>query len=220
MNPGAAGQVARKFAVGLTGGIGSGKSTVAALFQAHGALVIDSDAISHQLTQADGQAIPAIQQAFGSECIDADGALNRAWMRQLVFSSKSAKEQLESILHPLIRARMQALAGEATSAPYLLLVVPLLFEAPNYRELVQRTLVVDCPEADQIARTMRRNALTEAEVRAIMAQQLPRAERLRRADDVIGNDGTLDDLRERVALLHQTYARLSSEATYLPSGRN
>jgi dephospho-CoA kinase len=217
---GAPGQVARKFAVGLTGGIGSGKSTVAALFQEQGARVIDSDAISHQLTQANGQAIPAIREAFGGDCIGHDGALNRAWMRQLVFSSKTAKEQLESILHPLIRTRMQALGGEATSAPYLVLVVPLLFEAANYRELVQRALVVDCPEADQIARTMRRSALTEAEVRAIMAQQLPRAERLRRADDVIRNDGTLDDLRQRVAVLHQSYVRLSSESTCLSSGRN
>lgn len=218
MNPQAPGPAVRKFSVGLTGGIGCGKSTVAALFQEYGVRVIDSDAISHQLTQADGAAIPAIRQEFGDDCIGADGALDRARMRQLVFSQASARKRLEGILHPLIRERMLTVAQEPTPAPYLLLVVPLLFEAPNYRELVQRALVVDCPEADQIARTMRRSGLTEGEVRAIMAQQLRRSERLARADDVVHNGGTLAELRREVARLHERYSRLSSESPYLSSG--
>lgn len=210
--------LSKKLFVGLTGGIGSGKSTVAELFQESGAAVIDSDLLSHQLAQAGGEAIPEIRAAFGPEFLDANGALDRAKMRQLVFSNPDAKRRLESILHPMIRSHMLAQALATETAPYVLLVVPLLFETPNYHELVQRTLVVDCPEATQIARTMQRSSLSEAEVRAIMAQQLARPERLRRADDVIHNDGTMDQLRQQVAELHILYTRLSSGSTHLPSG--
>lgn len=201
------------YRVGLTGGIGSGKSAVAALFQEQGISVIDSDAISRQLTQAGGAAIPEIRAAFGAAYVEAGGALNRAKMRALVFSDPGARKRLEAILHPQIRAEMLAQAEAAAASPYLLLVVPLLFEAPNYRELAQRTLVVDCAEETQVVRTMQRSALSAAEVRAIMAQQMPRAERLRQADDVIHNDGGMDELRRQVLQLHLTYLSRSSEIT-------
>ncbi len=197
------------YRVGLTGGIGSGKSTVAALFADCGATVIDSDAISHRLTQSGGAAIAAIRAAFGDGYIDTDGALDRAHMRQRVFSDPAAKLQLEAILHPLIRAQMLAQA-EASTAPYLLLVVPLLFETAGYLSLVHRTLVVDCTEALQVVRAMQRGGLDEQTVRAIIATQIPRAERLRRADDVIQNNGSSDDLRRQVEQLHQRYLAISS----------
>lgn len=200
----------RRLHVGLTGGIGSGKSTVAALFKEHGVAVVDSDAISHQLTQPGGAAIAAIRSAFGDGYIDASGALHRAQMRQLVFADVAAKKQLENILHPLIRAQMLAQAQAANTAPYLLLVVPLLFEKGDYHALVQRALAVDCAPATQVARAMRRSGLDEQEVRAIMAQQITRAERLERADDIIRNDGDLDTLRLQVGRLHRQYLSFSA----------
>ncbi len=199
-----------RYCVGLTGGIGSGKSTVASLFREQGIVVIDSDVISHQLTQAGGAAIALIGMAFGEEYLTAGGALDRAKMRELVFSDAAAKHRLEAILHPLIRAQMLAQA-QAASSRYLLMVVPLLFEAHGYLELMQRVLVVDCAEDIQVARAMQRSALDERAVRAIMAQQVSRVDRLRRADDVIHNDGSLDELRGQVERLHQEYLRRSSE---------
>ncbi|MFZ1766325.1 MAG: dephospho-CoA kinase [Candidatus Nitrotoga sp.] len=203
------------YRVGLTGGIGSGKSTVASLFKEFGALVIDSDVISHQVTQSGGMAIAAIRTAFGDNYIDASGALDRASMRQLIFSDHAAKLKLEAILHPLIRAQILVQIDTANihsppASPYLLLVIPLLFETLNYHELVQRTLVVDCAEATQITRTMQRSGLDEQTVHAIMASQITRAERLRLADDIIQNDGDLNILRQRVAKLHQYYQAISS----------
>ena len=198
------------YRVGLTGGIGSGKSTVAALFKKCGVIVIDSDTISHQLTQAGGAAITAIRAAFGDSYINADGVLDRRRMRQLVFSDAAAKQQLEGIMHPLIRTQMLAQAQVANTAPYLLLVVPLLFEAADYQALAQRILVVDCAPATQVARAVRRSGLDEQEVRAIMAQQITRAERLKRADDIIQNDADLDTLRLQVERLHRRYLSFSA----------
>ncbi len=194
--------------VGLTGGIGCGKSTVSALFAQLGVAIIDSDTISHQLTQPQGDAIEPIRSAFGDDYLDASGALDRARMRQLVFADPAAKLRLEAILHPLIRARMLAQASTYNSSPYLLMVIPLLFESPNYQTLVQGTLVVDCSEATQIARTVQRNGLDETTVRAIMATQIARAERLRRADEIIRNDGDLSALQQQVSQLHQHYLTL------------
>ena len=199
-----------KCRVGLTGGIGSGKSTIAGMFADCGVAVIDSDEISHRLTQAAGAAIAPIRATFGDDYIDASGALDRAHMRQLAFSDPAAKRRLEAILHPLIRTQMLAHAQAADAAPYLLLVIPLLFEAPGYQELVQSTLVVDCEEATQVARARQRSGLDEQSVRAIMATQISRAERLRRADQIIQNDGDLDALRQRVKQLHQSYLNISA----------
>ena len=203
------------YRVGLTGGIGSGKSTVASLFKECGVLVIDSDVISHQMTQSGGRAIAALRTTFGVDYIDASGALDRALMRQLIFSDHAAKLKLEAILHPLIRAQilMQVDNVKITTphaSSYLMLVIPLLFETLNYHELVQRTLVVDCAETTQIGRTMQRSGLDEQTVRTIMASQFTRTERLRRADEIIQNDGNLDALRQQIAKLHQHYLAISS----------
>ena len=191
--------------VGLTGGIGSGKSTVAALFAEHGAGIVDTDAIAHRLTQTGGEAIAAIRAAFGNEYIMDDGALNRAKMRGLVFSDAAAKQRLEQILHPLIREQAKAQLQQLEASPYIILVVPLLPESPAFRQLVQRVLVVDCDENTRIARVIGRSRMTEEEVRAIIARQTPRAERLQLADDVISNDAGLDSLAGQVAVLHERY---------------
>ncbi|HKB60755.1 MAG TPA: dephospho-CoA kinase [Gallionellaceae bacterium] len=198
------------YRVGLSGGIGSGKSTVAALFAELGVPIIDSDAIAHALTQPGGVAIPLIRKVFGREYVTAEGALDRARMRELVFATARAKQELEGILHPLILSRMLEAAEAAGGAPYQILVVPLLFESAGFRGVVDRALVVDCAEETQIARAMARSALSRDTVLAIMAGQLPRSERLKRADDVIENDGSLQQLRPRVAALHRFYLDRSS----------
>jgi dephospho-CoA kinase len=191
--------------VGLTGGIGSGKSTVAALFAGHGAGVVDTDVIARELTQAGGEAIAAIRSAFGDAYIAEDGSLDRAKMRRLVFSDAAEKRRLESILHPLIRESAGAQLRTLQSCPYMMLVVPLLPVSPVFRQMVQRVLVVDCDESTQVARVMGRSRLTEAEVRAIIASQPTRVDRLRLADDVIRNEAGLDSLAEQVACLHEHY---------------
>lgn len=204
------------YRVGLTGGIGSGKSTVASLFNECGVLVIDSDVISHKMTQSGGIAIAEIRATFGEDYIDASGALDRVLMRQLIFSDRAARLKLEAILHPLIRAQIlvqvdNANINSALASPYLLLVIPLLFEMPSYRELVQRALVVDCAETTQVARTIQRSGLDEQAVRAIMASQITRAERLRLADEAIQNDCNLDTLRLQVRQHHLHYKAISQE---------
>lgn len=204
------------FCVGVTGGIGSGKSRAAALFGELGADVVDSDDISREMTAAGGGAMPAIVAAFGSEVAAADGSLDRARMRRLVFEKPEARKQLESILHPRIRklARDRVMAS---AARYVLLVVPLLLETGGYRDLIRRVLVVDCDESLQISRTMQRSNLDADAVRAIMAAQLPRRERLAGADDIIYNDGDVEQLRVQVTNLHQRYLKLAAETA--PGGR-
>jgi dephospho-CoA kinase len=193
-----------RYAVGLTGGIGSGKSTVAERFAAHGVAVIDADVAALRLTQPGGAAIDAIRAAFGDRFIDATGALDRAAMRAHVFADARERRRLEAILHPMIRAASDRERAEAKS-PYVLLVVPLLFEAGDRAATVQRTLVITCDEATQVARVMRRSALSEAEVRAIIATQMPAADRIARADDVIDNGGMPEQLDAPVARLHARY---------------
>jgi dephospho-CoA kinase len=200
------------YLAGLTGGIGSGKSTVAAMFAELGARIVDTDLISHQLTQAHGQAIPEIQAVFGAQFIDQHGALDRARMRALVFGNPAEKQRLEAILHPLIHARTREQAVSPTSAPYTLVVVPLLFESGRYVGWLQRVITVDCPENIQIARTTRRGNLAETAVRAIMAQQLGRDERLRLADDVIDNSGSLEQLRLQVVEIHRRLSAFAAES--------
>jgi dephospho-CoA kinase len=195
------------FCVGLTGGIGAGKSAAAEMFAELGAAVVDTDAISRELTAARGAAMPAIAGQFGPEYVAADGSLERARMRRLVFGNAAAREGLEAILHPLIRARARE-GVAAAQAPYAMLVVPLLFETGAYLDLMQRTLVVDCSEALQVERATRRSAISAEEVRAIMASQLPRAARRARADDVLDNEDGLPALRRQVEALHGTYLGL------------
>lgn len=192
------------FCVGLTGGIGCGKTSVSRLFAGLGAGVVDTDEISHALTAAGGAAMGLIESTFGADFIQADGALDRAAMRALVFADGAAKAHLEAILHPMIHARAR-IAVEQSTAPYTILVVPLLLETGSYRDVINRVLVVDCDECLQIARSMQRSGLTEAQVRAIMASQLSRSARRAGAHDVLMNDGSRDDLLEQVYLLHQTY---------------
>lgn len=196
------------YIVGLTGGIGSGKSTVATLFAELGVPVIDTDTISHQLTRPGGAAIAAIRNTFGDKYIDASGALDRAKMRQLVFTDANAKLLLEKILHPLILAQTRTQV-ETISAPYAILVIPLLFETTDYRGWLSRTLTVDCAEETQIARAISRSGLSEQTVRAIMARQLSREQRLKLADDTIRNDDTLIELRREVFELNRRYLSLA-----------
>lgn len=198
------------YLVGLTGGIGSGKSTVAILFKECGITVVDSDEISHQLTRAGGEAIAAIRAEFGNEFIDGNGALDRARMRHLAFADAYSKGRLEAVLHPMIREKMLEQIRANSAEPYLLLVIPLLLEADNYRELVQRILVVDCAEETQLARAMRRSGMVEPEVRAIMARQISREERLKCADDIILNEADMDSLRAKVKQLHRKYLDIST----------
>lgn len=194
----------KHWTVGLTGGIGSGKSSVAHLFETLGASVIDSDALAHELTAVGGAAIPAIRQSFGDALITAEGALDRARMRALAFGHPPLKQQLEAILHPMIGARADALMAQA-SGPYVIRMIPLLIEAGDPRGRFNRVLVVDCPEALQIERTMARSALSRAEVEAIMAQQVSRTQRRAYADDVIDNSGPPDALKPQVETLHRLY---------------
>ena len=192
--------------VGLTGGIGSGKSAAAALFAERGITVVDTDAIAHALTAPGGAAMPAIRAEFGDAVAGADGALDRAAMRAIVFADPGARKRLESILHPMIRAESERLlAADGARAPYAILMVPLLVESGDYRKRVDRVAVVDCAEATQIARVMNRNGLARAEVERILAAQATRAERLAAADDVIDNDGELAALAPQIERLHAQY---------------
>lgn len=197
--------------IGLTGGIGSGKSSVAAIFAKLGAEIIDTDEISHRLTQPESPALAGIRSRFGDGVFLPDGQLNRAKMRELVFSDANAKRNLEAILHPLIRQEVTDRLARSQSA-YVLIVVPLLLETQGYRELVDRILVVDCDEANQLARTMARSGLGKAEVLAIMSNQLPRQARLAHADDILDNNGGEENLHRQVAKLHEKYRFLAGSS--------
>lgn len=194
--------------VGLTGGIGSGKSTVAEIFSGFGAPVIDTDAISRQLTEPSGEALGAIRDKFGDAVMQDDGSLDRAALRRRVFADDTARRQLEAILHPRIRRRVE-LALAALTAPYVLIVIPLLVETGGYRDLLHRVLVVDCPEDTQIERVMARG-LSRDEAMAILAVQSSRAERLAAADDVILNTAPIEALRPLAVQLHQRYQTLAN----------
>ena len=192
------------YCVGLTGGIGAGKSRVATLFAELGAAIVDTDEIAHELTRTGGAAMAPITAEFGHDILASDRSLDREIMRQRVFADPDQRRRLERILHPLIRQTAQARV-EAASAPYVVLVVPLLLETGSYHDLVRRVLVVDCDETLQVKRAMQRSGLTAEAVRSIMATQRPRAQRVAAADDVIANDGDIADLRAQVLHLHQGY---------------
>ena len=197
------------YTVGLTGGIGSGKSVVASLFEKLGAAVVDTDVIAHQLTEAGGAAIPAIQARFGGDFLNADGSLNRSAMRQRVFSDPNAKQALENILHPMIRQRVDAEIA-TRQAQYVMLAAPLLVETGAYRDRVERVVVVDCSEELQLTRTAARSKLSSAEIKSIMATQAARAERLRHANDIILNNGELGSLSIPVAVIDQRLRALAT----------
>jgi dephospho-CoA kinase len=195
------------FVVGLTGGIGSGKSAAADEFASLGASVVDTDAIAHALTQQGGAAVPEVEKRFGKAFV-VNGAMDRKKMRDHVFADPAAKRALEALLHPMIREE-SARRIAAARAPYVVHVVPLLIESPDYRRRVNRVLVVDAPEEAQVARVHARSNLPEEEVRAIMRTQVTRAARLAAADDVIDNAGSRDALRNQVAALHQKYLQFA-----------
>lgn len=198
--------------LGLTGGIGSGKSAVAERFARHGAAIVDTDAIAHALTVPGGVALPALQSAFGKAVMASDDTLDRAALRAMVFDDPAARAQLEAILHPMIHAEATAQLCRLASVDfcYGVLVVPLLVETGAYREQIQRTLVVDCPPELQVARVMARSGLTRKQVEAILAAQSSRQQRLAVADDTISNDSSLTALDNAVANLHDKYVALAA----------
>jgi dephospho-CoA kinase len=198
-----------KFVVGLTGGIGSGKSAAADEFAALGATVVDTDVISRELTDKGGAAVAEVERLFGKDFVAA-GAMDRKRMRDHVFADPAAKRALESLLHPMIREE-SARRIAAASGPYVVHVVPLLIESPDYRKRVDRVLVVDAPEETQIERVRARSRLSAGEVRAIMRGQISRAERLAAADDVIDNRGSRDALRKQVGALHRKYLQFAGK---------
>lgn len=193
--------------IGLTGGIGSGKSTVANLFAAHGVPVIDADVIARELVEPGQPALAEIVAAFGADMLDAQGRLDRAKLRARVFDDPSQRKRLEAILHPRIHDLM-AERTAAQTAPYALLVIPLLFEA-DQRDLVDRVLVVDAPAETQRARVSARDRLPPAQIDAMLAAQWDRQRRLDHADDIIDNSGDAAALERQVDALHCRYLDLA-----------
>ncbi len=195
--------------IGLTGGIGSGKTSVADIFAELGVPVIDTDVIARELTRRDGAALPAIRAIWGESVMRPDRELDRDALRRIIFADGRERQRLEAILHPRIRQQVvNALA--AASAPYVVVVIPLLVETGSYRDLLDRVLVVDCPESLQIERVRARSRLSQEEVSAILAAQADRASRLAAADDVISNDSDRRSLRDQVLSIHARYSEIAS----------
>ena len=194
--------------IGLTGGIGSGKSVCAALFSTHGVPVIDADELAHALVAPGTPALADIIAAFGPEYLGADGRLDRDKLRRRIFTDVAGRHRLETILHPLIRININELI-ENISAPYCLVSIPLLLET-GQTDLVDRILVIDVPESLQISRAAARDRLPMNTIRPILETQVDRATRLAAADDVINNTGSLDELAKKVQALHETYLALST----------
>ena len=199
--------------IGLTGGIGSGKTAVSDLLGELGAGIIDTDLISHQITAPGGKAIPLIAKAFGADFIDPQGALIRPKMRTLVFENPGARKVLEQITHPLIQEETakQAFELAKSGAPYLVFVVPLLIESGSWIKLIDYLVVVDCPEETQIQRVMHRNNMTRSDVENVLKAQTNRNTRLAAANTVIENQGSLDELKSEVLNLHQKLLKILEE---------
>ncbi len=198
------------FCIGLTGGIGSGKSMVADRFVQLGAAIIDTDVIAHELTGPDGRAMPEIIACFGSEIANSIGAMDRAVMRGRVFADPNARRKLEAILHPMIRAESE-LRLQTVTAPYALLVVPLLVEnLASYQHLLNRIAVVDCEESQQLARIASRSGLSLEQAKSILAAQANQASRLQIADDLIENRGDIMGLDHQIQRMHQKYLKLAA----------
>jgi len=199
---------AAPFRVALTGGIASGKSTVADLFAAHGVPVIDTDVIAREVVEPGRPALALVAEAFGADVLDAAGHLDRKRMRERIFADPAAKRRLEAILHPAIRAEMER-QSQAAGGPYQLLVIPLFAEGGR-RDHVDRVLLVDVPEELQVERVMLRDGVSHGQAMASLNAQATRAQRLAVADDVLPNTGRVDDLRERVGELHRLYLELAA----------
>ena len=199
--------------IGLTGGIGCGKSTVAEAFAERGVPLIDTDVIAHELTAPGGAELAAIRAHLGDAMLRADGTLDRTALRKRVFADAAARATLESILHPPIRREAEAAlsALDDSAAPYVIVVVPLLIETGNYRDLIDRVLVVDCLETQQVARVVARSGMTRADVEAVMAAQSDRAARLAHADDVLTNTADPAALQAQIEPLHRQYLRMAGK---------
>jgi dephospho-CoA kinase len=193
--------------VGLTGGIGSGKSTVAKALQAKGVVLVDADKIAREVVQPSELALQEIAKAFGSTILLADGNLDRAALKQRIFSNSDAKVQLENILHPRIRQRILERIDEAAGTPYVVADIPLLVEN-NYPQYFDRVVVVDCPEEIQIARVQARDEMSEAQIRSIMNSQAKRQNRNAAATDIIDNSGDLASLKMQIEKLHESLLSL------------
>lgn len=204
--------------IGLTGGIGSGKSTVAAGLQKLGAAIVDADVIVRELTAPRGAAIDALRQEFGPAAIGVDGGLDRAWMRTLAFADPEVRRRLEAIVHPRVRveAEHRARASMAT-APYVVFVIPLLVESGGWLQRVHRVLVIDCSKHTQLARVLQRPGIDAGTARAILAAQSSRDARLAAADEVLVNEAPLDVIEFRIAQLHALYLHLARAAAPLDS---
>lgn len=198
--------------VGLTGGIGSGKTQVSNAFEALGVPVIDTDLISHAITAPNGLAIPVISEIFGADLIDPSGRLDRDKMRKLVFTDAEARRKLEAILHPLIANVTMASIAQHSNAPYVVLVVPLLAESPQWLNRCDRVLVIDCELETQISRVMARSNLTREQVLAIIATQASREERKAIANEVIVNESSLEALTQQVRKLHDFYLTMAKQS--------
>jgi dephospho-CoA kinase len=196
--------------IGLTGGIGCGKTSVSKRFSELGVCVIDTDQISRQMTQRGGASISEIRRDFGDSYITEEGSLDRERMRTLVFNDEPSRRRLESILHPLIQTEAFRIAASALP-PYLIMVVPLLLETPGYRDRIDLVLTVGCDEQSQIERTMKRSGLSEQEVRSIMSAQITWQDRIQQSDDLIINNGDLAHLEDQVDSLHLKYLSLSNQ---------
>lgn len=208
------------YLVGLTGGIGSGKTFVADLLRARGAAIVDTDVIAHRITAPQGAAMPLIAREFGEAFVAADGSLDRARMRELVFADDAARARLERITHPLIRAETEREIKAARGA-YVIAVVPLLVESGTWRSRVDRVLVVDCSVETQIARVMRRNGLSRERVLAIIGRQASREARLAAADDILVNEHlSAEQLNEETGRLHARYLSLAASLDPSPGGGN
>ena len=191
--------------IGMTGGIGSGKTEATKLFTELGVPIVDVDIISHALTARGQATLKEIAQAFGQDILNDDGDLNRTALRKKVFANSEARKSLEDILHPAIFNKTLEALKKNASAPYQILAIPLLFESDRYLEIISRSLVIDSPPEMQIARASKRDGLLEADIQKIIEVQMSRTKRNSLADDLILNDGSIEELRQKIKQLHEKY---------------
>ena len=195
------------FTIALTGGIGSGKSEATKIFSSLGVPIVDLDIISHQLTAEKQPLVGEIAKVFGQEYISTSGALDRTKMRQLVFANENARKQLNKILHPAIYREAIKQLQQFSKQPYAILAIPLLEEGSIYAQAIDRVLVIDCEQEKQIERVKQRSHLTEPEIKQIIEAQIPRKSRIKMADDLIENNGSIADLHSKIEKLHQKYIK-------------